>query len=121
MAELKLCPFCGGEAVIEHTSQYGNSSYVMCVKCHARTTGYFNSKTDTADERATNAWNGRADKRLKIIEINPSFREAVEANDGYCPCMIERTPDTKCMCLEFREQKTPGKCHCGRFEKIKED
>lgn len=57
--ELLPCPFCGGEAVIEHTSQYGNSSYVMCVKCHARTTGYFDSKTETADERATNAWNGR--------------------------------------------------------------
>lgn len=57
---------------------------------------------------------------LKIIEINPSFRSLVEANDGYCPCMIEKSPDTKCMCKDFREQTEPGKCHCGRFEKVEE-
>lgn len=55
---------------------------------------------------------------MKIIEVNPSFREAVEANDGYCPCMIEKSPETKCMCKDFREQREPGKCHCGRFEKV---
>jgi hypothetical protein len=55
---------------------------------------------------------------MKIIEVNPAFGAAVEANDGYCPCMIERTPDTKCMCREFREKQTPGLCHCGRFGKV---
>lgn len=58
---------------------------------------------------------------MKIIEVNPDFRQAVEANDGYCPCMIERSKDTKCMCKEFRDQKEPGLCHCGRFEKVVED
>lgn len=53
-----------------------------------------------------------------IIEINPDFAELVEANDGYCPCAIEKTEDTRCMCKEFREQ-TEGKCHCGRFRKEK--
>ncbi len=57
-------------------------------------------------------------KKLMIKEVNPDFRYAVEATSGYCPCMLERTPDTKCMCKEFREQKTPGRCHCGRFEKV---
>lgn len=56
---------------------------------------------------------------MKIVEVNPDFRNAVEANDGYCPCMVERSPDTKCMCLEFREQES-GLCHCGRFEKVVE-
>ena len=55
---------------------------------------------------------------MKIIEVNPDFRKAVEDNDGYCPCMVERTPDTKCMCKDFREQES-GLCHCGRFEKVK--
>ena len=45
------------------------------------------------------------------------FRNAVEDNGGYCPCMVERTPDTKCMCKDFREQES-GLCHCGRFEKV---
>lgn len=55
---------------------------------------------------------------LKIVEINPAFAEAVKKNDGYCPCMIERTEATKCMCKDFRNQKEPGPCHCGRFEKV---
>lgn len=54
---------------------------------------------------------------MKIIEVNPAFGAAVEANDGYCPCMVERNQDTKCMCKDFREQES-GRCHCGRFEKV---
>lgn len=60
------------------------------------------------------------ESRLKIVEINPAFRQAVEANDGYCPCMMERTPETKCMCQDFRDQNEPGPCHCGRFKKVVE-
>lgn len=54
---------------------------------------------------------------LKIREINSEFREAVAANGGYCQCMVYKTEDTKCPCKDFREQKNPGECHCGRFEK----
>ena len=39
-------------------------------------------------------------------------------NDGYCPCKLERTEDTKCMCKEFRETEE-GMCHCGLYVKIK--
>ena len=49
------------------------------------------------------------------------IQDAVKANDGYCPCMRTKTPDTKCMCKEFREQKEPGLCHCGLYQKIIED
>ena len=56
---------------------------------------------------------------MKIIEIHPEIRENVEANNGYCPCAIFQTPDTKCMCKDFREQNEPGLCHCGRFEKVR--
>lgn len=55
---------------------------------------------------------------MKVIECDPSVKALVLQNDGYCPCAVVRTPDTKCMCKEFREQKTAGKCHCGRFEKV---
>ena len=54
---------------------------------------------------------------LKIVEINPAIRADVAENGGYCPCAVHKTPDTKCMCKEFREQTTPGPCHCGRFMK----
>lgn len=55
---------------------------------------------------------------MKIITVNPSIAELVKANDGYCPCAIEKTPDTRCICKAFLEQEE-GLCHCGRYEKIK--
>lgn len=38
----------------------------------------------------------------------------VKANDGYCPCMIEKDEDTKCMCKVAREE---GICVCGLYVK----
>lgn len=59
---------------------------------------------------------------LKIIltdneEIKTRIREGLKKTGGYCPCELEHTPDTKCMCKNFREQNTPGACHCGLYVK----
>ena len=54
---------------------------------------------------------------VNIVEIRPEIKADIEANNGYCPCAIWQTPDTKCMCKDFREQES-GECHCGRFEKV---
>lgn len=43
-------------------------------------------------------------------------KAALKENDGYCPCSLVKNEDTKCMCKQFREQKT-GTCHCGLFTK----
>lgn len=43
--------------------------------------------------------------------------EKIKENDGYCPCKLEKSPDTKCMCKEFREQVTEDYCHCGLYYK----
>lgn len=57
---------------------------------------------------------------LRKVRINPDeefvkeMKAALAANDGYCPCSIEKTPDTKCMCKDFRET---GTCHCGLYSK----
>lgn len=56
-----------------------------------------------------------SDKKL-VAEIRQQLKE----NDFYCPCRLEKTPDTKCMCKEFREQEE-GECHCGLYVKIKDD
>lgn len=55
---------------------------------------------------------------MKIREIDPSVKVQVDKCGGYCPCAIAHVPETKCMCKEFREQETPGPCHCGRYEKV---
>lgn len=54
-----------------------------------------------------------------VNEIKAQLRE----NDGYCPCRLEHTPDTKCMCKEFRDQIEHGyigECHCGLYQTIQE-
>jgi len=62
---------------------------------------------------------------MKII-VNYDLKHVAEIdkalanNDGYCPCVLEKNEDTKCMCKAFKEQKEEGPCHCGRFIKIKE-
>ena len=50
------------------------------------------------------------------------IRAALKDNDGYCPCKVTHTPDTKCMCKEFRDM-VQGECYCGLYRKelIKED
>lgn len=58
---------------------------------------------------------------MRITEVDKSIRELVAQNNGYCPCAIENTPDTLCMCKEFREQDKPGLCHCGRYGKVVND
>lgn len=58
---------------------------------------------------------------MKIIvneSCKDSVRKALKENDGYCPCMLEKTEDTKCMCKQFREMEE-GTCHCGLYTKIK--
>ena len=58
---------------------------------------------------------------MKIREIDPGVKALVIQNDGYCPCAVFKNMDTKCMCKEFREQETPGPCHCGRYAKVMDD
>ena len=57
-----------------------------------------------------------------MISLNPDtiivseIKEKLKENGGYCPCSLVKTPDTKCMCKEFRLQES-GMCHCGLYIK----
>lgn len=51
------------------------------------------------------------------IEYVKEVKKQLKSNSGYCPCKLEKTKDTKCMCKEFREQES-GMCHCGLYIKI---
>jgi ferredoxin-thioredoxin reductase catalytic subunit len=50
------------------------------------------------------------------------IKTALKANNGYCPCRIEKIPENICMCSEFKDQiKDPnfyGMCHCGLYVKV---
>ena len=51
-------------------------------------------------------------------ELKEQILQALKESNGYCPCRIDRTPDTKCMCKEFRDMEE-GTCHCGLYIKTK--
>lgn len=58
-------------------------------------------------------------QKNKNKELVAFIIEKLKKNDWYCPCRLEKTPDTKCMCLEFRQQierGEAGECHCGLYE-----
>ena len=51
-------------------------------------------------------------------EIVKEIKSQLKANNGYCPCRISKTQETKCMCKEFRDMIKSGKtgmCHCGLY------
>ncbi|MBQ9910567.1 MAG: ferredoxin thioredoxin reductase catalytic beta chain [Lachnospiraceae bacterium] len=64
------------------------------------------------------------------ITLNPDeevvrvVKEGLKEKGGYCPCRREMTPDTKCMCKEFRDQIADpdyeGFCHCMLYYKSKD-
>lgn len=63
------------------------------------------------------------------IRLNPNkevvdfIKEGLKKKKGHCPCKLEETVDTKCMCKEFREQiadpEFEGFCHCMLYYKVK--
>lgn len=73
--------------------------------------------------------------RMEMIKIKVTFnpddevvkavKEGLKKSGGYCPCRLERSEDTKCMCKEFREQiKDPdfeGFCHCMLYYKSRKE
>lgn len=56
-------------------------------------------------------------------KIVNAIREGLKKKDGHCPCRLELTEDTMCMCKEFREQiadpEFEGYCHCMLYYKAK--
>lgn len=56
-------------------------------------------------------------------ELVAQVQAGLKARGGYCPCRLEKTPDTKCMCKEFRDQiadpEYEGYCHCYLYYKEK--
>lgn len=56
-------------------------------------------------------------------QVVAKVKEGLARTGGYCPCRVQRTEETRCMCQEFRDQiKDPdfeGYCHCYLYYKEK--
>ena len=65
---------------------------------------------------------------MKVItnpdkEFARDIKKQLKANNGYCPCALEKNKDTKCMCKEFREMiqnGEEGSCHCGLYMNVED-
>jgi len=65
---------------------------------------------------------------MKITDTDRtgSIKKAVDENDWYCPCIVHKSPDTLCMCKEFRDsfanldKGESVSCRCGRYKATNE-
>ena len=57
-------------------------------------------------------------------EIVAKVKEGLKMKDGYCPCRLQRLPEYKCICEEFKQQMADpdfeGYCHCKLYYKSKD-
>lgn len=57
-------------------------------------------------------------------EVVKTIKQGLKDKDGYCPCRLKKSEDTKCICREFREQMADpdfeGYCHCMLYYKYKD-
>ncbi len=63
----------------------------------------------------------RLNEDAKVVAM---IREGLQKKGGHCPCRLEQTEDTKCICKEFRDQMADpnfeGYCHCMLYYKTKD-
>jgi ferredoxin-thioredoxin reductase catalytic subunit len=57
-------------------------------------------------------------------EIVAKVKEGLKMKDGYCPCRLQKLPEYKCICEEFKQQIADpdfeGFCHCKLYYKTKD-
>lgn len=58
-------------------------------------------------------------KRNADDELYMQVVQAIEENEGHCPCQIPQSDDTICPCKNFREEIKEGKCICQLYEKVR--
>ena len=79
------------------------------------------------NERLSLASSMGTDKRTELEALADAILELslIHISGGYCPCRLERTEATKCMCQEFKDQianpNFEGYCHCMLYYKSLKD
>ena len=79
--------------------------------------------SDSASSGGTTTTSGtyktRFNEKLTVKKVN-AILDAIDKNDGYCPCQAGKTADTKCHCKDFKENKKIGEpCICNIYVKQK--
>lgn len=57
--ELKPCPFCGGNAILDHDCAGFGASYIRCERCGLESVHFIKSFEIASDEQAIKYWNRR--------------------------------------------------------------
>lgn len=71
------------------------------------------------DTKPTEEYKVRLNEKLTVKKVN-AILDAIDKNDGYCPCQPGHTPATKCHCKDFKENKKIGEpCICNIYVKQK--
>ena len=56
------------------------------------------------------------------IELVAEVNRQLQETRGYCPCALEWTNDTRCICSAFKTLLANGEeteCNCGKYKIIK--
>jgi ferredoxin-thioredoxin reductase catalytic subunit len=57
-------------------------------------------------------------------EVVARVKDGLKMKDGYCPCRLQKLPEYKCICEEFKQQIADpdfeGFCHCKLYYKSKD-
>ena len=57
-------------------------------------------------------------------ELVAKIQEGLKKKDCYCPCRLQKLPEYKCICEEFKQQiadpEFEGYCHCKLYYKSKD-
>lgn len=49
------------------------------------------------------------------VDFVKNLKKRIKQNNGFCPCQMEKTQDTKCPCKIFKET---GECLCGLYIRV---
>ena len=74
---------------------------------------------ESDDKPAVQDYKVRLNEKLTVKKVN-AILDAIDKNNGYCPCQPGQTADTKCHCKDFKENKGIGEpCICNIYVKQK--
>ena len=115
-----LTDVTGGAERKSHRLRH-NLRLMRLVFCDSETVSYRRESVFRKTDYIEKGGNTMAVRLNEDAEMVKTIREGLKRTGGYCPCRLERTPENKCVCKEFRDQiadpKFHGYCHCMLYYK----